>query len=128
MAAPRRNWSPEKAARQKRWRDANREHFNAISRRARRARPIEHEAAKRKRYAKAKRAFLDSLKANPCRDCGIQYPPYVMDFDHVRGIKLFNIARKASGGDTQAILDEVDKCDLVCANCHRMRTHHRGWK
>lgn len=106
-------------------RRANAEVYNAYERERKKQDP-QRERVKRKRYAKARRAFLDSLKAYPCVDCQIQYPPYVMDFDHVNGEKKFNIAAKASGGDMQAILDEVAKCDLVCANCHRERTHNRG--
>jgi hypothetical protein len=71
-----------------------------------------------------RRGKIDSLKEVPCADCGIQYPPYVMDFDHVYGIKLFNIGN-AVGKSFQEVLTEAEKCDIVCANCHRIRTHRK---
>ena len=69
------------------------------------------------------REMIRELKSKPCTDCKIQYPWYVMDFDHVRGVKKFNISiaigRRLS---VSSILEEVKKCDLVCSNCHRERT------
>jgi hypothetical protein len=48
-----------------------------------------------------------------------------MDFDHRDGeTKLFNIGN-ATNFDRQRILAEIHKCDLVCANCHRIRTQLR---
>jgi hypothetical protein len=73
------------------------------------------------------RDLVRALKSRPCDDCGIQYPHYVMDFDHVRGDKSFNIS-DLYGKSEKAILAEVAKCDLVCANCHRIRTHVRSTK
>ena len=59
-------------------------------------------------------------------DCGGSFPPVCMDFDHVRGEKLFNIGSEARGGvGWERILAEVAKCELVCANCHRIRTYNR---
>lgn len=53
-----------------------------------------------------------------------------MDFDHVRGKKSFNIGGGKMGTPSfEAIEVEIAKCDLVCANCHRIRTEKRGyWK
>ena len=68
--------------------------------------------------------YLDEKKDGPCVDCGETYPPYVMDFDHVRGEKVFALSDMARRGTSKAKLDaEIEKCDLVCANCHRERTH-----
>ena len=73
------------------------------------------------------RAFVITAKSKPCADCGIQYPCYVMDFDHVRGTKLDGISRMVSMVYTEEKLqEEIDKCDVVCANCHRERTHRRS--
>ncbi len=69
------------------------------------------------------RKFRAAHKAVPCADCGIEYPSYVMDFDHRDPTeKLFNIAT-AWNRSREVTLTEMDKCDVVCANCHRERTH-----
>ena len=72
-----------------------------------------------------KRKFLDSLKARPCYDCKKRFPPYCMDFDHCRGQKQFSIGRLLSAS-LDKLVKEIDKCDVVCANCHRIRTHGKG--
>jgi hypothetical protein len=50
--------------------------------------------------------------------------PEVFDFDHVRGEKLFSLA-KARTRSLEEIVEEMEKCDVVCANCHRIRTATR---
>lgn len=71
--------------------------------------------------------FVNNIKNNPCMDCGIKYPPVAMDFDH-RENKLYNISEMVmyKGSSKKNILKEIKKCDLVCANCHRIRTHERN--
>lgn len=71
-----------------------------------------------------KRAIVNSYKDKPCMDCGVKYPPYVMDFDH-RENKLFDISKMFSNVGLQKILEEIKKCDAVCSNCHRIRTFNR---
>jgi len=74
------------------------------------------------------REYIDAAKDFPCMDCGISYPSYVMDFDHRDPkTKKINVGRARS---LKAAKEEIAKCDLVCANCHRERTwkeHTRGW-
>ncbi len=70
----------------------------------------------------ARRAWMDQLKSGPCVDCKNTYPPCVMDFDHVRGEKFKNLAAMP-GYPEDIILEEIAKCDLICSNCHRIRTH-----
>ena len=66
------------------------------------------------------RTFLKLYKEqNPCLDCRQHYPSYVMDFDHVRGAKRKDISSLTTLTSVKA---EMQKCDLVCANCHRERT------
>jgi hypothetical protein len=66
---------------------------------------------------------------NPCMDCGVKYPYYVMDFDHVNGKKTTHISEMIQQGMARwKIFSEVTKCELVCANCHRERTHSRAQK
>jgi hypothetical protein len=58
-----------------------------------------------------------------CLDCGNKYPPFMMDFDHRDpSEKSFTIAASTVLG-IDRLREEAKKCDLVCANCHRMRTH-----
>lgn len=70
-------------------------------------------------------AYLKELKSGPCADCGVIYPHYVMDFDHL-GDKKFLVSRLVAYGSVDLIDKEVSKCDLVCSNCHRERTHQRS--
>lgn len=71
------------------------------------------------------RAFLDSLKeGKPCLDCKKVFPPYVMEFDHVRGEKRHNLG-KMGNHRRERVLEEIAKCDLVCCVCHRIRGHRR---
>ncbi len=59
-----------------------------------------------------------------CLDCGEEYPPYVLQWDHVRGKKEFTLSVDQAQRRAQAaVRAELAKCDLVCSNCHLMRTH-----
>ena len=70
------------------------------------------------------RAFYLKSKEAPCVDCGNSFPSECMDFDHRPGeIKLFVPNRIPN---LEALKVELTKCDLVCANCHRIRTKRRG--
>lgn len=73
-----------------------------------------------------KRAYVRDTKINkPCMDCGNTYPPECMDYDHRPGeIKRFDVSKTNAHG-LPAIMDEIAKCDLICANCHRIRTTRR---
>ena len=73
------------------------------------------------------RAWLDGLKMRSCMDCQQSFPPECMQFDHVRGKKLFTIGEKAMQNTpgNRRVLAEIAKCDLVCANCHAIRTKRR---
>jgi hypothetical protein len=77
--------------------------------------------------AEYQRRIWEYLEAHPCVDCG-ETDPVVLEFDHVRD-KVMEISRMiARAGRWEAIVEEIAKCDVVCANCHRRRTAHRaGW-
>ncbi len=72
-------------------------------------------------------AHVTTLKRRPCMDCGGTFPPVCMDFDHLPGNKKSgNVSTMARlGWSTEKILAEIAKCDLVCSNCHRIRTATR---
>lgn len=79
---------------------------------------------KQRNYSRRRRGIIDQLKAKPCSDCGRTFPPICMDFDHVRGAKRIEISRAASL-PLDELMAEIAKCDLVCSNCHRIRTSMR---
>jgi hypothetical protein len=60
-----------------------------------------------------------------CIDCNKKYPSYVLDFDHVYGKKVANIGQMLNYFSVEDILKEVAKCDIICSNCHRIRTYLR---
>lgn len=92
-----------------------------------------HYERNREKYlkkAKDKRAdireFIKSKKNKPCMDCSVHYPTHIMQFDHISGEKLFNIGEwSAVGKGKKQIENEIEKCDVVCANCHAERTYKR---
>jgi hypothetical protein len=70
--------------------------------------------------------MLNGMKSAPCADCGGAYPPYVMHFDHRDPTtKLFGIGGSGGTRSIEKILEEIEKCDVVCANCHAERTHRQ---
>ncbi len=71
--------------------------------------------------------IVDKLKNKPCMDCQGSFNHWVMQFDHRDGnTKRDNVATMLhETRPLDAILLEIDKCDLVCANCHAERTHRR---
>jgi hypothetical protein len=69
------------------------------------------------------RDFMDSLKDKPCVDCGKSFPPCVMDFDHRDKQQKKKNVGQMLGCSKDRILEEAAKCDIVCANCHRIRTY-----
>lgn len=74
----------------------------------------------------AARAYVNQYKSVPCIDCSRTYPPVAMDLDHVRGAKVSTIARMVSAGyKLDLIKEELAKCEVVCSNCHRVRTATR---
>lgn len=70
--------------------------------------------------------FLETVKAERgCYDCGGFFSPEAMDFDHVRGQKVFQVSHGANH-TWDRIQEEIDKCDIRCANCHRIETKRRA--
>lgn len=65
--------------------------------------------------------------SNPCMDCG-ENDPVVLDFDHIiPKNKEFTISRATSHRPRyERLLNEIVKCRIVCANCHRRRTYKAG--
>lgn len=77
------------------------------------------------RRAKCK-LHVDNLKRKPCTDCGCCFDPIAMDFDHLPEFeKKAEVSRLVSQGNMKALKEELSKCELVCSNCHRVRTQQR---
>ena len=98
-----------------RWRAANPTKVKASNRRAK----IKYRAKWQK--------FLKAYKVEKgCMDCGFDKWYEALDFDHVRGDKLFEIRAHIVQSKSEAvIMNEIAKCEVVCANCHRHRTEQR---
>lgn len=79
-----------------------------------------------RRYQAEKRQFvLEYLLDHPCVDCGVTNP-IVLDFDHVTGEKIGNVSEMIKSGSLRGIKEEIKKCEVRCANCHRIVTHERS--
>ena len=71
-----------------------------------------------------KKRLSEIKEASGCMDCG-ETNPIVLDFDHLKD-KKYNVSRMIHDGFSwAAIKKEIAKCEVVCANCHRIRTHNR---
>lgn len=78
------------------------------------------------RRSHVKKTLQDIKLKNGCADCGYKDSPYALDFDHLpENDKLFNISEARFSKSLSALLKEVEKCEVVCANCHRIRTAER---
>jgi hypothetical protein len=61
-----------------------------------------------------------------CADCGGRFPHYVLEFDHLPGYKkVDNVYRVLKKYGVESAWMEIEKCDVVCANCHKTRTYDR---
>lgn len=75
--------------------------------------------------ARNKKYIEDYLSSHPCIDCGEQ-DIIVLDFDHVSGDKVTNVSTASNGAwSLERIQEEINKCEVRCANCHRRITHKR---
>lgn len=79
--------------------------------------------ARKKRLLIEKRNLVwTHLTTHPCVDCG-ESDPIVLEFDHVRGVKTKVISLLiGDGSSVKWIREEIAKCEVRCANCHRRKT------
>jgi len=77
-----------------------------------------------------KRFIRNYKNSHPCADCDIIWPYYTMQFDHLPQFKKsFAISKFYDyTNDLIVVIAEMKKCDLVCGNCHSIRTHNRRIK
>jgi hypothetical protein len=72
--------------------------------------------------------LMSHLQSHPCVDCG-ETDPLVLQFDHRDGtMKVDAVGRMVNRANWSSLLAEIAKCDVRCANCHRLRTaEHARW-
>jgi hypothetical protein len=73
------------------------------------------------------KVWMIELKGAPCDDCSCSFDACCMDFDHRDGTtKSYNVGSMFAHHYSRELIEaEIAKCDLVCANCHRIRTRDR---
>lgn len=78
--------------------------------------------ARQVRYRERNKAFLMTyLAGKKCEDCG-EADPIVLTFDHIRGSKIGDVSTMVGQGfPLKRIKEEILKCEIRCANCHRKR-------
>jgi hypothetical protein len=78
-----------------------------------------------KSKARNRKVVLDYLETHPCIDCGIT-DVRVLEFDHVRGTKIdcVSVGVKDSWS-VEKLTEEINKCEVRCANCHKIMTDTR---
>lgn len=105
------------------WCDYHRKEYDAQRYQTKRNLRIRQSKEQRKRT----KEWMDELKAEmPCADCNEIFHPICMDWDHLPGsVKLDGIANLVAKGHRKQAEAEITKCELVCANCHRLRTLNR---
>ncbi|MCK4814713.1 hypothetical protein KA005_03000 [bacterium] len=82
----------------------------------------------RKAHSRKNVEMVRNLKeAGYCMDCDNSFPYPAMQYDHRPGTeKLGNVSTMVSSNVAlEKVLAEIEKCDLVCANCHHIRTAKR---
>ena len=89
---------------------------------------VQIRARHRRQVISNKRRLLAYFLEHPCTDCG-EADPTVLEFDHLRD-KTANINTLTNGYPWKRIAAEIEKCEVVCANCHRRRTYRRqrSWR
>lgn len=81
---------------------------------------------KQKRIGEIRKLFREYMKDAQCIDCG--YSNWVaLEFDHVRGNKIAGVTDLINKGNAwEKVLEEIEKCEIRCLNCHRIKTAERG--
>jgi len=72
--------------------------------------------------------LIQYLELHPCVDCG-ETDPIVLQFDHVFGQKESSVSNLVNKGRVSALKQEIEKCEVRCANCHTRKTAQQfGWR
>lgn len=85
-----------------------------------------------KKATDERREVVNAIKTKRgCADCGYSAHHAALDFDHIdRVAKTKTVAWLVShAAPWSELLAEMEKCEVVCANCHRVRTYEReDWR
>jgi hypothetical protein len=95
-----------------------------------RDREVARAAENKKKMKEANRAKLvEYFQTHPCVDCE-EDDLIVLEFDHLSD-KIDTVMRLVNSSYSwKRILSEIEKCEVVCANCHKRRTYKRcnSWR
>jgi len=84
------------------------------------------QAENKSRQAEFMAWYVELKAGRPCADCGLVFHSAAMQWDHLPGEdKTADLAFLARRGSRSRVLDEIEKCELVCASCHAVRSHLR---
>ena len=110
----------------RRYRERNREKIRQVSR-TRYYADIEKSRKYYREWQASKYKFVVDIKiASGCVDCGFNSHADALQFDHLPQYqKCFNIGPAIRSRSKQAVLDEINKCEVRCANCHSIKTAQR---
>lgn len=92
---------------------------------------VEEVQKNKKQFSKKKRRnllrqLINQTKAQPCADCGKIFPSYAMELDHIADNKIDSVSKMISQDKSLSdINNELDKTQVVCLCCHRVRTQNR---
>lgn len=78
----------------------------------------------KKRVARRARVLNNYKTAKGCEHCGYNEHAVALDFDHIDpNDKKFTISHRLDLSTIKTLMKEVRKCRVLCANCHRVKTH-----
>ena len=76
----------------------------------------------KERIKRARQFIYDYLLSHPCVDCS-ETNPIVLEFDHIKNTKIGQVGQMAKYNPSiKALAAEIEKCEVRCANCHRIKT------
>jgi len=82
-----------------------------------------------KKFQQGRREAINSIKlSRGCAQCGYNKHPAALQFNHIKGEKLFNISQDPKR-KWETIFAEIAKCEVLCANCHAIHSveNKHGW-
>lgn len=116
-----RKWAVKNKAYIQNWKKENHERILASRRPG-----YKQERLRWKEHTKAERLnnteVINKAKDKPCMDCGVKYDPFIMHFDHRNPLTKTKSISQMRTHSMARIQEEIAKCDVVCANCHGIRT------